>query len=62
MAALNLLPLLPLDGGQILWNLAQWRTRFSDRIAFGVTYVSLPAILILSCGWLYAIARVLIYG
>jgi membrane-associated protease RseP (regulator of RpoE activity) len=62
MAAFNLLPLLPLDGGQILWNLAQWRARFSDRIAIGVTYVGLLAILILSCGWLYAIARVLIHG
>jgi membrane-associated protease RseP (regulator of RpoE activity) len=62
MAALNLLPLLPLDGGQILWNLVQWRRRVSDRITFGVTYVGLLASLILCCGWLYAITRVLIAG
>ena len=62
MAAFNLVPLLPLDGGQILWNLAQWRTRFSDRIGVGATFVGMIAVLILYAGWLYAFARVLIYG
>jgi membrane-associated protease RseP (regulator of RpoE activity) len=62
MAAFNLLPLLGLDGGLILWNPAQWRVCFSDRIALGATTVGLVAVCILCCGWLHAIARVLIFG
>ncbi len=62
MAAFNLLPLLPLDGGQILWTLAAWRARFFERIYLGAAYVGYVATLILTCGWLLAIGDVLFFG
>ena len=52
-------PLPPLDGGLILWNLIQWRGRFSDRIEMGVNWVGLLTTVILYCGWFSAIVHVL---
>ena len=62
LGAFNLLPLLPLDGGQIIWTAVEWRRKYPDRITFGATYLRLIGTLILTCSWLYAVARVLLDG
>jgi len=62
MAAFNLLPLPPLTGGQILWNLVDWRGPLADRFHVVLAWVGIVTTLILYFGWLYAIVQVLIEG
>ena len=51
LGVFNLLPVLPLDGGSLLWNLAAWLTEpyTADRIA-GVVGFGVAALLTLAAG------------
>mgnify|MGYP001037582139 CR=1 FL=1 len=51
LGVFNLLPVLPLDGGSLLWNLAAWLTEpyTADRVA-GVVGFGVAALLTLAAG------------
>jgi membrane-associated protease RseP (regulator of RpoE activity) len=56
MAAINLLPLPPLNGGAIILTLVGWRKRLPEKAEIAATYVGLLALLILVGYWVVQLA------
>jgi membrane-associated protease RseP (regulator of RpoE activity) len=56
MAAANLLPLPPLNGGAIILTLLGWRKRLPEKAEIAATYVGLLASMILAGYWVVQFA------
>jgi hypothetical protein len=62
VAAVNLLPLPPLNGGQVLATLLRWRRPPGSRLETAANYAGLLIYLALCLGWLTALAVYLYRG
>jgi hypothetical protein len=59
MAAMNLLPILPLNGGAIITYLVWWRKEPPENVSNAATYVGLCVSLIVMGYWLIQLAGAL---
>jgi membrane-associated protease RseP (regulator of RpoE activity) len=59
-AAVNLLPLPPLNGGTILMSMLGWRKGLPENVSIAMTYVGLCVVLTLLLYWILQIGTVLL--